>query len=505
MFDGFLRSLTNPTKVLPQEEMLSESDICGKTFVFLADGASSMGVRHRGTSATTAVAGDNFFYLLQKKVDEVLGADTRPVIGYWLDVVASDAETQVAYTADLPRFLRSVISHIVASDRAKGLLDYIALLLEPPAEGDGVASQGSLSSVWFAPQRWLSTVKPMQTLVDKMEHLLMYMLELYLDPWHACQEFGGAMMEEFKDFRLHLVLPGILDINIVLDEANKALQHLGINIWAAAGIRRTINVKLEDLILRQKTTETHKKKSKIIEAAAAWFKGELTSRPLTADPCNFEKALTKLRLVKKAGGNHKVLYTVQFKDRVQNSAGAVVKKYSVEMDMPVDLLPECMAILRKYAHVVTENLDKRFSNTSLVDDAVAAFSAEYDHSKDPEPTPSLQRLAKHAKSDYATFHKAWEHLQHEKENYIQSQLQEAAVLKGLTRADMKATEVWPVVLCKVDSNPESLQQSQPAKASLEEFLLIEPTNASVERDANIVRLIRDTTNNKAEADLLDAR
>ena len=71
----------------------------------------------------------------------------------------------------------------MGSDRAKGILDYIALLLEIDDDGaPEVAQSGSLSSMHFAPQMWLSTLKPMQVLTDKTEHLLLYAVELSLDP-----------------------------------------------------------------------------------------------------------------------------------------------------------------------------------------------------------------------------------------------------------------------------------------------------------------------------------
>ena len=60
-----------------------------------------------------------------------------------------------------------------------------------------------------------------------------YAVELSLDPRHAYVDFGTALLEEFKDIRLHLVLPGLLDCNLVLDEANKSLQPMSVNIWKA--------------------------------------------------------------------------------------------------------------------------------------------------------------------------------------------------------------------------------------------------------------------------------
>ena len=196
MLEGFIRSLTVPSKVLTVSDVLSVRELCEKTTVFLADGASSMGVRHKGTVATKAITGDNFFHLLQEKVDAELGAGERTIVGYWcdnhrLDVVASAAETHIAYISDLLKFFRSVIAHIMGSDRARGLLDYMAFLLEPPSEKDEeiIASDGSLSSISFAPQRWNFISKQERFDVCHVAHPpftppLRLPLDLTAVPWH---------------------------------------------------------------------------------------------------------------------------------------------------------------------------------------------------------------------------------------------------------------------------------------------------------------------------------
>ena len=86
MFEGFIRSLTQPTKSLTQDEVLTEKEFCEKTVVFLADGASSMGVRAKGAQASKAVAGDNVLHLLQAKINDTLGDAAKDVVGYCRDV-----------------------------------------------------------------------------------------------------------------------------------------------------------------------------------------------------------------------------------------------------------------------------------------------------------------------------------------------------------------------------------------------------------------------------------
>ena len=70
-------------------------------------------------------------------------------------------------------------------------------------------------------------------------------------------------------------------------------------------------------------------------------------------------------------------------------------------------------------------------------------------------------------------------------------------------SDLKPTEVWPDILASLSS--EARTSTSPASGALEVFLLINPTNAAVERDAGTARLIRECTSNKADVDLLDTR
>ena len=85
------------------EIILTEREVCEKTAVVLADGASTMGVRSRGACASKATGTDNVFKHLQTKCDQVL-SDVRhgDIVGYWCDnhrydQIASDAEESMDY------------------------------------------------------------------------------------------------------------------------------------------------------------------------------------------------------------------------------------------------------------------------------------------------------------------------------------------------------------------------------------------------------------------------
>ena len=119
LFGGFMEALTKPTKNSGDLEiLLIEKEVCQKTAIFLADGASVMGVRKKGTSADKAQEGKNVFALLQTKCDDLLADVPHAlVLGYWCgnhryDKIASDAEQQISHIKDLLSFLKSIVGHV---------------------------------------------------------------------------------------------------------------------------------------------------------------------------------------------------------------------------------------------------------------------------------------------------------------------------------------------------------------------------------------------------------
>ena len=84
-----------------------------------------------------------------------------------------------------------------------------------------------------------------------------------------------------------------------------------------------------------------------------------------------------------------------FKDKVTTKEGATVKSETVVVLMSADLLRESLAILRSYAKVVMNGVDKRFMNSGVTDDAVHVFALEYipKSAAHVEPRAALNRLA----------------------------------------------------------------------------------------------------------------
>ena len=206
--------------------------------------------------------------------------------------------------------------------------------------------------------------------------------------------------------------------------------------------------KLDDLVLRQKSAEQGLKKAKEIEAALAWFKGQLVTKPILRKLCHFEQALTRLPLAK---SSQEVLYRVGFKDGLKLAGGNTVKKHVVQIPMRGLFLQESLAILRCYGKVILTSLNQRFANGNVVDDAVAAFSLEHDVPKILSPL-SLSAALQKIKDCLASFQKSWEQLQHLKEDHVKVCL-EQGVLKDLQRSDLKPIEVWADMLANLTTRP----------------------------------------------------
>ena len=115
-------------------------------------------------------------------------------------------------------------------------------------------------------------------------------------------------------------------------------------------------------------------------------------KPLSPSPCNFEVAFTKRRL---SNISKEVHFKAVFKDKMTSKEGAVVKSETVVVPMSANLLRKSLAILRSYAKVVMDGVDKRFMNSGVTDDAVHVFALEYipKSAAHVEPRAALNRLA----------------------------------------------------------------------------------------------------------------
>ena len=269
---------------------------------------------------------------------------------------------------------------------------------------------------------------------------------------------------------------------------NRSLQACGVNIWQAADARKKMDVELEDLALRSKTDATHKNKCDHVEAALAWMTGKLRSKPLSKKPSHLEKALTHLRITK-TGGGEEVHRRVDFATPVTDEKGATMKMTTLKTPYSPDLVRESLAILRKAVTVLQKDVKSKYAETDFASDVRQAFSVSWRHDKDPEPG-CVQRLIKRLKYNEEAFSKAWRDLHQHKESVI-TDILDQNVLKGMQRDPVNPLLLWPAVLRKVSDVPAQWEAVKIAAELLEVALLLEPSNAGVERGAGTLRAVKD--------------
>eukprot|EP00973_Karenia_brevis_P031369 4328570-Karenia_brevis.AAC.1 len=85
----------------------------------------------------------------------------------------------------------------MGSDRARSILDYIAVMINEASAGQG--DEGTLARIWFAPQRWIASARPLALLLEKLPHFILYAIELALDSRKGYKSFGEALEKELRD------------------------------------------------------------------------------------------------------------------------------------------------------------------------------------------------------------------------------------------------------------------------------------------------------------------
>ena len=159
---------------------------------------------------------------------------------------------------------------VVSSDKAKASLEYIALMVWA---GSDASDPVSASSLWYAPQRWISAYAPMDTFTKKLDQLILYFEELKMNKDKSQQAFAADCLLPFCDVKCYLVLNGVADILERFQKLNVSLQALYTDIWKAAKKRKLFEEELSDLVMREKSQEG-KGPCEIMKAVLAWWHGE---------------------------------------------------------------------------------------------------------------------------------------------------------------------------------------------------------------------------------------
>jgi len=102
------------------------------------------------------------------------------------------------------------------------------------------------------------------------------MVSLSLDPRNESYKFGQEHRKMLSDLRFHLVLPGILDINNIMETATKAFQNCRVNVLEAGLIMDKMSLELDALI-------TLGENSRMVVATKNWLTNEKVKVKLAAE------------------------------------------------------------------------------------------------------------------------------------------------------------------------------------------------------------------------------
>ena len=505
-----MRSLMNAFILLPCDQLcdwyrITEAEFLGKVSAFIADGASELGTRRRGKRAEVAVEGENVFHKLQVRRDACCGTELPKIIGYWcvshqIDLVAHKPEKKMAFVASLVGFLRSIVGHIMGSSRAQGLLQFIAKLIYNQSGANEHASSSSLAKVHHAPQRWLSLCAPMACIVSRVCDLVLYLYNLTLEKEEALREFGRKLFEQTKDIRFYLVLAGILDILMIVHKFNKTTQPGGVSLKKVADALEMCEAELKDLVMR---TDTTKHMARIPERSIAFFDGT-HDVPAASTATQFEQMCGRLKVKKmKKRRTREIVRTATL--AIEYKQNDQARSFEVEMKLTSELMQEVMAVLVAYGGSVLRDLARRFSGTSIVKDLLVAFDVvfEFRNGESQAPESSLKRLAEFFKVPPEDLKQAWRILQLRKDVYVHDLLERGGSAK--TRQDINFVSCWAAVLDNLTGEAEVLEEVNAAMRPLKLAILLEPTNAGVERDAGLKRTLKIVMEGHGSPDTIDAR
>lgn len=373
-------------------------------------------------------------------------------------------EKELAFISDLMGWFRSICGHVVGSDKAKASLRYIAVMIAMgPADGDG----SSAGSLWYAPQRWISSSTPMSAMTEKLDHLCLYFEELRRSKVKKQQAWVEDRLLPFSDLEFYLVLNGVIDILEIFGKLSASLQGFYIDMWRAMKKRKVFEEELSDLVMREKAKEG-KGPSTFISVALAWWNGEELQ-----GQTRLAKVLRRLQLTddlvpekeKQNKCKSEPEYRRKCEYKVAFASNALEKKeivYKVTVQTNYDILDqkglssplrECLLILRAFGKISLDDLKQRFSNDKVVVWGLVVYDLTFDREKGPVPLDALVVVAKFFKLSQDEFVASWQELHRVKDMVVKDSV--AAVGgHGLAVSDLDAHKCWGQTLMLLDKDPE---------------------------------------------------
>ena len=489
---------------------ITEAEFLGKLCALVADGASELGVRYRGKMCEAAKPGANLFHKMQSRRDELVGESEPPLLGYWcashrIDLAPAAADKKHSYTTTLLSFFRSLTGHIMFSGRARGILEFLAKALFDEGGVNEDSTSRSLASLYRAPTRWLSDAKPSRSFVSRISDFILYVRELEEEKKKVHKDLGAQWAVHLKDIRFYVVMPGISDMLQIVEDFNHKSQPGKTTMEDVSEQLQLCIDRLEDLCLRVKSEENGQRPCEFVKLIMD-FHNNSHEREVPCNSSQLAKVLSKMEVqVRKDKGTQKTtriaIYTVNYK------VSGASKKHEVCMLVTPENMKEAIASLKVYGNELMADLSRRFVGTYITTDLMVLFAVDVDaKSKDFElPPPVVKRVAKFFKVEEAVYGAAVVKLQEQKSSIVDSVKEELWQKAGGPAKKLTLSDVWPKVLTMVQANATLQEQTWPAQWSLKLALVLKTSNAIVEGDASVKRLLKDVMTGHGKPHTVDCR
>jgi len=268
---AILHAFTQAPPDVSEEFTLTEPEFLQKLNLCVMDGASENGVRTGSVPIDHAKEGKNVLWYLQSKKEEV-AKDKRQILAYWcsshrVDLATAAPEKTTAWVAVLMTFMRSLVGHIVASTKAQATLKWLSTIIDE----DIPHVTKNLASAYYAPQRFVSCAQTLKTMCDRMDEVVLYLLTMtYEDNSKADKAWANSMLHTM-DLKFYMVVPGLLDIMMVMDSFNKCTQPRSTRAETVADQLALAQQRIQDLILRTKTEALGLEQATIVKAMYSWL------------------------------------------------------------------------------------------------------------------------------------------------------------------------------------------------------------------------------------------
>ena len=261
---------------------------------------------------------------------------------------------------------------------------------------------------------------------------------------------------------------------------------------------------------------------RILADASDWYDGKL-ARPappklklkkqigasVEDKPTHFAQTLSEMKVakVKMPDGivGRQATLDVPYK------LGVTEGKKTLKVTFTLADFQESVKILHAAGHVFLDYVSRRFVKVGFWPDLQALHDVQWNpRARDAaEPRGALLRVAEHLRVKPDLFAASWRLVAERKEQHVLNVLAKGHKGKDgepLARKDLRPSTIWPEVAVETHTlAPEARQPLEFGILALDRYLLLEATNAGVERSGASKRLVEECQQGVGGSDLLDAR